>query len=328
LIGEPYDLKQEQKDNTTIVDLKLDIFPEVEVINDQRKKANVSPIENEATDKEVEDTLLNIQKQYADYQDAESIQLDTISKIALEYLDKEGNVVHTGHTYVGEQEFAEDPFFPKMFVDKKKDQSFEVDHDIKKLPPVFHNKKTEVDANKIKLTVQDIKQVVLPEIKDDMLQKLFGADTKIKTKDDLVNHIKESIEHQKHDQELIKKIEEVLSGIRNSSMKVIIPQTLIQEELKSRMQNLEQRLGGKEKMDAYFKQMGEEKAKAFFDDISKAAEESLEKFFILQKFTQLLELDVDRNKTDHFAIEQKIYDKLVQGDTSKTKKPHSHQTTN
>jgi FKBP-type peptidyl-prolyl cis-trans isomerase (trigger factor) len=95
-------------------------------------------------------------------------------------------------------------------------------------------------------------------------------------------------------------------------MKVTIPQTLNNEELKSRMENLEKKLGGKEKMDEYFKNMGDEKSKVFFEDINKAAEESLEKFFILQKFTQLLALDVDWNNTEHFAVEQKIYDKLVQ----------------
>jgi hypothetical protein len=70
--------------------------------------------------------------------------------------------------------------------------------------------------------------------------------------------------------------------------------------------------------------MGDEKAKAFFDDIKNAAEESLEKFFILQKFTQLLNLDVDRNKSEHFAVEQKIYDKLLKADGTekKTKNPH------
>lgn len=324
LIGEPYDLKQEKKDDKIVVDLKLDIFPEVEVVNNDREKASITPIENEATQEEIDGTLINIKKQYADYQDVDNIQLDTISKITLDYLDKEGKVLHTGHTYIGEQEFNEDPFYPKMFIDKKREESFELDHDIKNLPAVFHNKKIDIDPTKIKLTIKDVKKVVLPEMDTAMLKKLFGEDTKLQSQDDLINHIKESIEHQKHDQELIKKIEEVLGNIRNKSMKVAIPQTLVNEELKSRMKNLEQRLGGKEKMDEYFKQMGDEKAKAFFDDIKTAAEESLEKFFILQKFTQLLGLDVDRNKTEHFAIEQKIYDKLIKGDTAKTKKPHTH----
>jgi hypothetical protein len=38
-------------------------------------------------------------------------------------------------------------------------------------------------------------------------------------------------------------------------MKVTIPQTLANEELKTRMKSLEDRLGGKEKMDEYFKKM-------------------------------------------------------------------------
>ena len=324
LIGEPYDLKQEKKDDNTIVDLKLDIFPEVEVVNNDWEKTSITPIENSATQEEIDDTLMNIKKQYADYKDTDSVQLDTISKIALEYLDKEGKVIHTGHTYVGEQEFTEDPFFPKTFIDKKKDESFELDHDEKKLPAVLHHKKGDEKAEKIKLTVKDIKKIILPEMTSDMLKKLFGDDTQLKNQEDLIAYITESIEHQKYDQELIKKIEEVLTGIRNKSMKVAIPQTLVNEELKSRMKNLEQRLGGKEKMDEYFKNMGDEKAKAFFEDITKAAEESLEKFFILQKFTQLLKLDVDRNNSAHFAVEQKIYDALVKGDTSKTKNPHTH----
>jgi len=311
LIGEPYDLKQEKKGEDTIIDLKLDIFPEVEVINDDWGKASVTPIDNTATQEEIEGTMMNIKKQYADYQDTDIIQPDTISKIALEYLDKEGKVIHTGHTYIGEQEFNEDPFFPKTFLNKKKDESFELDHDEKKLPVTLHNKKGEVKTEKIKLTIKDIKKIVLPEMTPEMLKKLFGDDTKLQNQEDLIKYISESIEHQKYDQELIKKIEEVLSTIRNKSMKVIIPQTLINEELKSRIQNLEQKLGGKDKMEAYFKNMGDEKAKAFFEDITKAAEESLEKFFILQKFTQLLKLEVDRNKSEHFAVEQKLYDKLV-----------------
>jgi hypothetical protein len=62
--------------------------------------------------------------------------------------------------------------------------------------------------------------------------------------------------------------------------------------------------------------MGDKKAKVFIEDITKAAEESLEKFFILQKFTELLKLDVDWNKTEHFAIEGKIYDALLKKDAS------------
>jgi FKBP-type peptidyl-prolyl cis-trans isomerase (trigger factor) len=38
-------------------------------------------------------------------------------------------------------------------------------------------------------------------------------------------------------------------------MKIIIPQTLIQEEFKSRMASLEKRFGSQEKVADYFKQL-------------------------------------------------------------------------
>ena len=41
-------------------------------------------------------------------------------------------------------------------------------------------------------------------------------------------------------------------------------------------------------MEQYIQQMGDEKAKKFFEDIKDAAEDSLEKFFILQKVCDLL----------------------------------------
>ncbi len=116
------------------------------------------------------------------------------------------------------------------------------------------------------MTIKDVKKIVLPEMNPEMLKKLLGDDTKMETEADLMAHISESIEHQKYDQELIKKIEDILQTLRNTSMKVVIPQTLINEELKTRIKSLEEKLGGKEKMEDYLKKLGDEKAKAFFDD--------------------------------------------------------------
>jgi FKBP-type peptidyl-prolyl cis-trans isomerase (trigger factor) len=71
---------------------------------------------------------------------------------------------------------------------------------------------------------------------------------------------------------------------------------MINEEFKSRMKSLEERFGDKEKVEQYFKQLGNEKTKEFVEEISKAAQDSLEKFFILQKITEELKIDIDRQK--------------------------------
>ncbi|GAG54460.1 unnamed protein product [marine sediment metagenome] len=69
----------------------------------------------------------------------------------------------------------------------------------------------------------------------------------------------------------MKQVEDLLNSVRGTNMKISIPQTLIEEEYKSRSASLEKRFGGKEKVEEYFKQIGEEKTKEFMDDIKKAA---------------------------------------------------------
>jgi FKBP-type peptidyl-prolyl cis-trans isomerase (trigger factor) len=94
-------------------------------------------------------------------------------------------------------------------------------------------------------------------------------------------------------------------------MSIVIPQTMTNEEFKSRMKSLEERFWDKEKVEQYFKQLGDEKTKEFIEEISKAAQDSLEKFFILQKITEELKIDIDRQKGEHLEAEKKLYEKVM-----------------
>lgn len=313
-IGEPYDFKQDKKwdsdvkDENIHISLKLDVFPEVEVVNEDWKNAKMDELKIDVEDKEIDEALINIKKNYAEYKDADVISQNTVSKVGLRFIDKDGQEVDKWSLYVWEQEFNEDKFFVDTFVGKKKDEEFELKYDEKKLPATLHAKKP--DANKVILKIEDIKEVVLPEFTADLLKKMFGND-QIKDEAGLRVFIKDTLVQQKSDTELVQWIEKLLQDIRKNTMKIAIPNTLIEEEFKSRMTNLEGRFGGKEKLTEYFKQMWEDKAKQFNDDIKKAAADSLEKFFILQKFGELLELNIDRqNPNQWLEIEKKIYEKL------------------
>ena len=93
---------------------------------------------------------------------------------------------------------------------------------------------------------------------------------------------------------------------------MIIPKTMVDQELKVRMQNLEKRFGSAEKVKEYFQQLGEQKAKEFVEGVQTAAAESLEKFFILNKITELLGLEIDWNaEQEPFFVEKQLYAKLV-----------------
>lgn len=87
---------------------------------------------------------------------------------------------------------------------------------------------------------------------------------------------------------------------------------MINQELKVRMENLEKRFGSAEKVKEYFQQLGEEKSKEFVEGVETAARESLEKFFILNKVTELLGLKIDWNaEQEPFFVEKQLYTKLV-----------------
>ena len=310
-IGEPYAFDTKEDKWTTTVSFSLDVYPEVEVKGKSWEKVQMNVLSVEATEKEVEDSLLNIQKNYADYKDTDTIAVkDTLSKLGLEFFDKEGKSVEKGTTYLGETEFAEDKFWEKTFDGKKKGELVELKYDVKKLPAVLHAKKGE--AASLKVTVQDVKQIVLPELNDEMIVKLFGKDAEVKTNAELRDYIKKEILKQKQENWLVQTIEDYLTEVKKAGVSVIIPKTMVDQELKVRMQNLEKRFGSAEKVKEYFQQLGEEKAKEFVEGVQTAAAESLEKFFILNKVTELLGLEIDWNsEQEPFFVEKQLYTKLV-----------------
>ncbi|MEI6425972.1 MAG: trigger factor [Candidatus Absconditabacteria bacterium] len=313
-IGEPYEIKQDKKGEEVLVTLKLDIFPEVEVKGDGWKELSMTHIEAEATKEEIEDALMKLKKNYADYIDTDIVTYDSISKLEMHFLDKDGEELEKGTLYLGQQEFDEFSFFKDHFIGKKKGEDIIVKYDEKSFPPTVQSKKAGSSAAKVDFKLLDIKSIVLPEITPENLLKFFGKDSEVKTEAELLTYIKDSIGQQKADTELMQKVEDFLKVIREKHMDVSVPKTLLDQELGARLQNLEKKFGGREKMEQYLTQMGEDKAKKFFDDIRVAAQESLEKFFILQKVCDLLELAVNREHPTDLEVERKLYDKLVSGE--------------
>lgn len=311
-IGEPYGYDTKTEKWVTKVSFHLDVYPEVSTDGKKRESIKMKAIKVEATDQEIEDSLLNIQKNYADYKDTDTISdKNTLSKLWLEFVDKKWEAVDKWTAYLGETEFNEDKFWSKTFNGKKKDEVIELAYDEKKLPQVFHAKHWEPKT--LKVTVKDVKEVVLPELNDKMIGKLFWEQAEVKTYDELRAYIKNEILKQKQDSELIKTIEDYLNDIRKAWLNVIIPETIINQEFNTRMQNLKERFGSQEKVSEYFKQLWEEKSKAFVEEVKKAATESLEKFFILNKVTEHLWIKIDwtSKDQDNLFVEKEIYNKLV-----------------
>lgn len=309
-IGEPYGFDTKTEGENTTVTFFIDTYPEVAVDGKKWQAVKMDALTLEASEKEVEDSLLNIQKNYADYKDADAITLTTISKLGLEFFDADNQSIEKGTTYLGETEFAEDKFWEKTFKGAKKSDSIEVKYDEKKLPEVLKSKKG--GAVKLVVTIQDVKEIVLPELNDEMIVKLFGKDAEVKTNAELREYIQKEILKQKLEGGLVNTVEKYVSDVRAAGISIIVPKTMIDQEVSVRIQNLKERMGSEERLQQYFKQLGDEKAREFLDGIKTAAQESLEKFFILNEVAKLLDIQIDwTSEQEPLFVEKQLYTKLV-----------------
>lgn len=101
-------------------------------------------------------------------------------------------------------------------------------------------------------------------------------------------------------------------------MTVSIPHTVLREEMTARVKQLGDRMGGEAGLKQYFDKLGEEGTNKVYNDIEASAKTSLEKFFVLRKLVELLEInDIDWNK--HLDAEEKIYAKLSSGSAKPAK---------
>ena len=311
-IGEPYWYDTKTEKWITSVSFHLDVYPEVSIDWKKWESVKMKEVKEDATDQEVEDSLNNIKKNYADYKDTDKIDdKKTLSKLWLEFVDKDWNIIDKWTTYLGETEFNEDKFWTKTFNWKAKWEVVELSYDEKKLPHVLHAKKQ--GGKTLKVTIQDVKEIVLPELNDEMIKKLFGDNAEVKNLNELKNYIKKEIIKQKEEHSLVHTVEDYLAEIRKAWVNVIIPETIINQEFKVRMENLQQRFGSEEKVKEYFQQLWEEKAKAFVEEVKTAATESLEKFFVLNQITEKLGLKINWNDEhqEPLFVEKQLYSKLV-----------------
>ncbi len=307
-IGNIYDIQPEEKDNKLVIKFKLDVYPQVEEKNKNWQTLKIKKISDRVTKKEIEKVIEWLKKQYAQYQDADIIDKDTVTKFKLIYKNDKWEEIETWTTILGPEDYQEYKQIADKIIWKKKEEEIELDYNEKVLPHVLHSHKAKDKPSKIILIPVDIKKIILPEFDVETLKKLFGQE--YKSYEDFENKVKEEVKKAKFEQELIKQIEDYLNKA-SESFEVQIPKTLIDEEIKARFKSLEQRFGGPAGLEKYLQQIGQEKAQKLYEDISNAAVESLRKFLILQKIVQLLWLEnIDWQKP--LDVEKKIYEKVVE----------------
>ena len=310
-IGQPYDLNEKEADGGLEVSFSLDVYPEIEESDKKREKLTLKKIETLVTEQDIDQALDVLKRQYAEYKNVDEITEWTITKVRFATFDVDGGLLDKGSAFIGKEDFAEFTGIKKQFLGQKMSDKGELSYDEKKLPAQFHSKVKDKKAGKISYEIVSIQEQILPKFDDTETLMKFFWNADIKTEKDLREKITEVLKTQKYEDELAKNVEDLVKDAKNS-LSVSIPRTLIDEEFKSRMQNMAQRMWGEQGMKAYLEKIWEEETKKMVEDMKASAQESLQKFFV---FKHILE----SHKIDHIHwdkpldAEKKLYEKLVWG---------------
>jgi trigger factor len=157
----------------------------------------------------------------------------------------------------------------------------------------------------INFDIAMIEKQILPDFSDEEISKLFWND-KISTYKDLEAEVRRVLAEQKEQKEYAEVIEELVKTAEKE-FDFEVPRTLIESDVKRRMEMMAKRAWWEEMFKKYLENIWEEQAKKMNDEMSASAEESLKKFFVLKSITDTLWFtEVDRNNT--VELEKKLYD--------------------
>ena len=157
----------------------------------------------------------------------------------------------------------------------------------------------------------DIKKKVLPELNQEFIDKTFTKDDNITSVEVLKQKIKETLAANKEQNALYEWVDTYLKAV-DGSFEVQIPQTLIDEEMKNRLDHLGKQLGGEKGLKAYLERMGEKESQAYIETIKQAAITSIHKYFVLKYICDELKLDIDWTKNHaEGEVEKALYAKIV-----------------
>jgi trigger factor len=169
-------------------------------LNVDLSKAKIPYYKIEATDKEIDDTILRMQTQFGEVTDADKIEEGGNFVAEVVEIDEEGNQVEEGKnttiTFLVNDLKSKDSFLGKKKDDIVTIQAQDLFNDVHQLQHFFglsHENAHQFNAN-LKITVEKTSIRTKAELNQELFDKVYGKD-KIKSEEELREKIKEEIEN-------------------------------------------------------------------------------------------------------------------------------------
>lgn len=308
LIGEPYDLHQEPKDDTLMITYKIDLYPQAIVQSDNRQSIKPQIVDLAVTEEELTKSIEQLCREHAEYQNVPVSDVNSIIRLRFSYLDENGAQIDQGVGFRGPDDAAEHPGLQETFVGLQVWDTRQIPYSQTDFPKFFLSTKKDLPIQTLHMEVTMISQQVIPQFNEENIKKRFSDASSL---DQVTQEMKTQLQHYKSDQAYIQAIDAYISEVIKD-IEVALPKTILDAEIKSRKETMTKRFGGEIQYQKYMDQMTEEQKQEMNNSIATSAQESLTKYFVMDVVLKHHNIDINDYKNDSGSkLEQTLYDKLM-----------------
>jgi trigger factor len=296
----------------------VSVMPEVRLGDVPEVEEPIQPIE--VTDEMVERRLEDLREPLAEITPVErEVRMGDIAVIDVE-VDVDGDVVESETRKAMEAELKEGVLLPELLAVIPGAKVGEVRSTVVKFPQDYSEAKLADKDATIKVTVQGVKEKVLPALDDAMAKQLSNGEHE--NVESFRSSTRAALEESAKEIARLDREQALVNGLVESSS-VDVPVALVDRELTSQLESMERTLNRQGlKLDRYFEYMGKN-INQWVEEERPAAEQRLKIDLVLGEYAKRQDLEPSSEDVVSFLEEQAGQDDELKGQVEELKKSES-----
>jgi len=296
----------------------VSVMPEVKLGEVPKLEEPINPIE--VTDEMVERRLEDLREPQAEITPVErEVRLGDIVVIDVE-VDVDGDVVESETRKAMEAELKDGVLLPELLSVIPGAKVGETRSAVVKFPEDYSEPKLAGKDATIKVTVQGVKEKVLPALDDEMAKQLSSGEHE--TVESFRRSTRDALEASAKEMARLDREQALVKGLVESSS-VDVPVALVDRELTSQLESMERTLSRQgSKLERYFEYMGKN-INDWVEEERPAAEQRLKVDLVLGEYAKRQDLEPSDEDVARFLEEQAGQDDELKGQVEELKKSES-----
>jgi len=296
----------------------VSVMPEVKLGEVPKLEEPINPIE--VTDEMVERRLEDLREPQAEITPVErEVRLGDIVVIDVE-VDVDGDVVESETRKAMEAELKDGVLLPELLAVIPGAKVGETRSAVVKFPEDYSEPKLAGKDATIKVTVQGVKEKVLPALDDEMAKQLSSGEHE--TVESFRRSTRDALEASAKEMARLDREQALVKGLVESSS-VDVPVALVDRELTSQLESMERTLSRQGlKLERYFEYMGKN-INDWVEEERPAAEQRLKVDLVLGEYAKRQDLEPSDEDVARFLEEQAGQDDELKGQVEELKKSES-----